>query len=159
MPLHFVHVMQNYQNRDIRFRSNEFIIFQILIDLIKTSFYIQTFPGIFHGRKPIIVAPPPIFVQLYRSLYRGPVKPAPHRGNSHWSMYISLHQKTKALQLGLLEPSSLSLLYSRDPLPKCDLVSSILQSLYLCGLVTCVFRFCPAQVLIGKALWISVTKV
>ena len=69
-------------------------------------------------------------------------------------MYINLHTKTKALQLGLLEPSPLSPFYTRDSLPKCDFVSYILQFLYLCGLVTCVFRFCPAQVLIGEALWI-----
>ena len=62
--------------------------------------------------------------------------------------------KTKALQLGLLEPSPLSPFYTRDSLPKCDLVSFFLQSLYLCGLVTCTSRFCPAQVLIGGALWI-----
>ena len=68
-------------------------------------------------------------------------------------LYINLRTKTKASQLGLLEPSPLFLFYTRDPLPKCDLVSLLLQSLYLCGLETCVPRFCPAQVLIGEALW------
>src|ERR1700733_6149905 len=70
-------------------------------------------------------------------------------------LYKYLRMKTKALQLGLLEPSPLFLFYTRDSLPKCDLASSLLQSLYLCGLVTCISRFCPAQVLIGKALWNS----
>ena len=69
-------------------------------------------------------------------------------------LYINRSTKTKALQLGLLEPLSLSLFYTRDSLPKCDLVSFILQSLYLSGLVTCVSRFYPAQELIGEALWI-----
>ena len=68
-------------------------------------------------------------------------------------LYKYLRTKTKALQLGLLEQSPLSLpLYQESPL-ECDLVSFILQSLYLCGLETCASRFYPAQVLIGEALW------
>ena len=71
-------------------------------------------------------------------------------------LYINLRRKTKALQLGLLEPSPLSLIYIKDSFPKCDLASCILQSLYLCGLATCVLKFHPAQVLIGIALWIPI---
>src|ERR1700722_8339942 len=68
-------------------------------------------------------------------------------------LYKYAYLKTKASQLGLLEQSPLSLLLYQESSPECDLVSFILQSLYLCGLVTCVPRFCPAQVLIGEALW------
>ena len=70
-------------------------------------------------------------------------------------LYINPRMKTKALQLGLLEPSPCLFIYTEDFVFKCDLVLFFLQSLYLCGLVTCVPRFCPAQVLIGEALWIS----
>ena len=69
-------------------------------------------------------------------------------------MYKYLRLKTEALQLGLLKPSPCLFIYTEDFVFKCDLVSFLLQSLYLCGLVTCVPRFCPAQVLIGEALWI-----
>ena len=69
-------------------------------------------------------------------------------------LYKYLRPKTKALQLGLLEPSPCLIIYTEDFVFKCDLVSFFLQSLYLCGLVTCAPRFCPAQVLISEALWI-----
>ena len=70
-------------------------------------------------------------------------------------LYKYLRMKTKALQLGLLEPSPCLFLYTEDFVFKCDLVSFLLQSLYLCGPVTSTLRFCPAQVLIGEALWNS----
>ena len=62
--------------------------------------------------------------------------------------------KTKLSSLVFLNHHRL-IIYTRDFIPKCDFVSLLLQSLYLSGLVTCTSRFCPAQVLIGEALWNS----
>ena len=68
-------------------------------------------------------------------------------------LYKYLRPKTKAFQLGLLESSPCLVIYTEDFVFKCDLVLFFLQPLYLSGFVACVSRFCPAQVLIGEALW------